>query len=93
MATIIKPADQSKVGRPKRTDKDNAMVTSIEKGTKPGEARKSYILNTELTSKIDAIAFWEGRTIKDVAADALQAYVTAWEKKKGQVQTPGNASK
>ena len=89
MSTSKKPPVKSKAGRPRRTDKDNTMVQNIEKGTKPGEARKAYILSTELTSKIDAIAFWDGRNIKEVATDALTSYVAAWEKKNGPVKMPG----
>lgn len=76
-------------GRPKRNDKDNATASNIEKGTKPGEGRKAYILSIELTSKVDAIAFWDGKNIKDVATEALSDYVTKWEKKNGMVKMPG----
>lgn len=76
------------VGRPPRTDKDNSSVKTVEKGTKPGEARKTYILGTVLIKKIDGISFWENRSIKEVVSEALTDFVNKWEKKNGPVKMP-----
>ncbi|HMI79420.1 MAG TPA: hypothetical protein VK484_11545 [Ferruginibacter sp.] len=73
-------------GRPVRTDKDNKTVSSVEKGTKPGEKRKAYIVNSELAGKIDAIAYWDRVNIKDVVHEAFTDRVTKYEKKNGSVK-------
>ena len=73
-------------GRPPRTDKDNSTAPSAEKGTKPGEKRKTYIVKSELADKIDAIAHWDRVGIKDVVNDAFSAKVTSYEKKNGAVK-------
>ncbi len=79
--------------RPKRTDKDNESVSSAEKGTKPGEARKTYILPVELIDKAAQIAIIEtgNRGIrvyeKDIVSEALSKYVTAFEKKHGEIKS------
>ncbi len=83
-----KPSLNKTAGRPKRSDKDNAAASNIEKGTKPGEGRKAYILNIALTNKVDAIAFWDRKKIKDVAGEALEEYVAKWEKKNGPIKLP-----
>lgn len=80
------PKSKGTVGRPVRSDKDNRTVSSVEKGTKPGEKRKAYIVNTELADKIDAIAYWERVNIKDVVQDAFTDHVAKYEKKNGTIK-------
>lgn len=72
-----------KVGRPKRTDKDNDAAPSAEKGTKPGETRKTYLVAKQLDAQINKIAYWDRRTVKEVINEALAGYVASWEKKNG----------
>ena len=81
-------AETNPVGRPKRTDKDNTKVPGSERGTKPGETRKAYIVNKELAGKIDAIAFWSHKKIKEAVQEAFTDYVTKWEKNNGPVKIP-----
>lgn len=72
-------------GRPKRTDKDNEAAPSAERGTKPGETRKTYLVTKELDGKVNKIAYWDRRTVKEVINEALSNYIAAWEKKNGPV--------
>ena len=74
-------------GRPARTDKDNKTAVSAEKGTKPGEKRKTYIVQADLADKIDAIAYWDRVSIKDVVNDAFTDKVKTYEKKNGSVKS------
>ena len=76
----------SPVGRPPRKDKDNTQVPSIEKGTKPGEKRKTYIVNAAIADKVDAIAYWDRNSIKDVVNTAFTDHVSKWEKENGPVK-------
>lgn len=77
-----------KSGRPKRTDKDNEAAPSAEKGTKPGEGRKTYIVNIVAAEKLEAIGYWERKTTKEVIGEAIAAYVAAYEKKHGSIKKP-----
>ena len=72
-----------KVGRPKRTDKDNEVAPSAEKGTKPGDMRKTYLVAKKLDDKITTIAYWDRKTVKEVINEALSGYIASWEKKNG----------
>jgi hypothetical protein len=72
--------------RPKRADKDNEKVSSAEKGTKPGEARKTYILPVELIHKSAEIAYIERKYEKEIVTEALLKYVAAYEKKNGEIK-------
>ena len=75
-------------GRPKRTDKDNESVPSAERGTKLGETRKTYLVNKEAADKLDAIAYWDRKTIKEVIGEAISNYIAAYEKKNGTIKQP-----
>ena len=75
-------------GRPSRTDKDNKAAASAEKGTKPGDKRKTYIVQSELADKIDAIAYWDRVSIKDVVNEAFTNKVNTYEKANGPIKQP-----
>ena len=75
-----------KVGRPKRSDKDNETAPSAEKGTKPGETRKTYLVNKKLADWIEDIAYWDRKTTKEVIGEAMASYILDWEKKNGKVK-------
>jgi hypothetical protein len=76
------------IGRPPRIDKDNKAVPSGERGTLPGEKRKTYIVNTELANKIDAIAYWDRTSVKEVVKDAFIDKIKKYEKKNGAIKLP-----
>ena len=80
--------DKVKPGRPKRTDKDNTTVPSAERSTMPGDKRKTYIVNTILSYKIDEIAYQERTSVKDVVNQAFSMHVAKYEKKKGKIVLP-----
>jgi hypothetical protein len=79
-------AHTEQMPRPKRSDKDNEKVSSAEKGTKPGEARKTYILPVDLIDKTAEIAYIDRKYEKEVIAEALQKYIAAYEKKNGEIK-------
>jgi len=64
-----------KVGRPRRADKDNRQASAAERGTKPGEARKTYLVNIEQAAALERIAYWQRKKVKECLAEALQAYI------------------
>lgn len=72
-------------GRPVRQDKDNSKVASSEKGTKPGETRKTYIVNIDIADKIEKIAERRGVSIKGVVHDALSFAVAKHEQLYGKL--------
>lgn len=76
------------VGRPPRTDKNNKLTPSGEKGTMPGDKRKTYIVNVELANKIDAIAYWDRTSVKEVVKDAFENKVKKYEQKNGKIKLP-----
>lgn len=86
VAAAHKAEKLGKVGRPKRTDKNNEAAPSAERGTKPGEARKTYLVNKQLADWIEDIAYWDRKTTKEVIGEAMAAYVLNWEKKNGKVK-------
>lgn len=79
---------KKKAGRPKRIDKDNKNAPSVEKSTRPGERRKTYIVASEIADKIDGIAYWDRSPIKAVVNDAFVDHVKKWEKKNGPLKLP-----
>lgn len=85
-AAMRKDEKIGKVGRPKRSDKDNEAAPSAERGTKPGEARKTYLVNKQLAEKLEDIAYWDRKTMKEVIGESMAAYVASWEKKNGKVK-------
>lgn len=55
--------------------------------------RKSYLVNIEQADKIDAIALWEGTTVKNVVGEAFDDRIKKYEKKNGPVKAKPKASK
>ncbi len=45
---------------------------SSKKGVKSWETRRTYIVNEDIANDLDAIAYWERKTIKDVVNKALR---------------------
>ncbi len=48
-----------------------------------GYTRKTYIVNEDLSNKIDAISYWDRASLKDVVFEMQSNFVKAWEKKNG----------
>lgn len=72
-----------KKGRPVTQKK--VVNKSSEEGTKEGEIRATFIVNTELLDKVKSIAYWERLLIKDVINKAFGEYVSKYEKSKGEI--------
>jgi hypothetical protein len=75
-----------KVGRPRRKDKDNTQAAAAERGTKPGEMRKTYLVNIELAEKLEAVAYWDRRSVKEVIYEAMHNYLATYEKRNGAIK-------
>lgn len=71
------------VGRPPSGKKASR---SAELGTKPGDMRKSYLVNIEQAEKIDAIAYWDRQSVKDVVGEAFGDRIKKFEKKNGSLK-------
>src|SRR4051812_36131401 len=56
----------------------NKTQSSVKKGLKRGETRKTYIINEDLAEQLDAVAFWERKNIKDVANEAIRKYINEY---------------
>ena len=69
------------LGRPKSSLKDNSTVPAAERNTKVGEMRKTYLVNIDLSTKIDKIAYIDRTTVKNVVNEAFINHVNKWEKK------------
>jgi hypothetical protein len=69
------PEQINNKGRKPRQDKDNKKASSAERGTKPGEMRKTYLVSIDVADDLEAIAYWERETIKDVINQALSNYI------------------
>jgi hypothetical protein len=70
-----KQEQMNRKGRKPRPDKDNKNASAAEKGTKPGEMRKTYLVAIDTAADLEAIAYWERETIKDVVNRALSDYI------------------
>jgi hypothetical protein len=64
-----------KIGRPRRADKDNRKVSAAERGTKPGETRKTYLVSIEQAAALEKIAYWQRKKVKECLAEALKEYI------------------
>jgi hypothetical protein len=73
-------------GRPPRLDKVNKFASAAEKGTMPGETRKTYLVNIGLAEKIEAIAKYKYTTVKETMREAMAEYIARYEKKNGEVR-------
>ena len=73
-------------GRPSRKDKDNKTAPSAEKGTKPGEMRKTYLVEIEAADQIEAVAYWDRKSVKEVVGEAFASYLERYIKKNGSIE-------
>jgi hypothetical protein len=74
----------AKVGRHVKTNK--TPTGGAVKGMKTGEIRRTYLVNLDLANKIDGIAYWDRKSVKEVMSKAMQDFVDRWEKKNGEVK-------
>jgi hypothetical protein len=69
-------------------ENDTPSIPSAKRGTKPGDMRKTYIVNAELVDKIDEIAHQERTSTKAVVNEAFTNHVEKWEAENGPVPVP-----
>jgi hypothetical protein len=73
-----------KIGRPLK------HVHEISKSSKEGlpesEIRATFILKEDTLEKLKAVAYWDRKQIREVHTEAIEAYLSAWEKIHGPVQ-------
>jgi hypothetical protein len=81
-----KPIKKETRGRPKTSTKVITQGNTPEEGTLIGERRATYILPIKLIDQIEDLAYWDRRRIKDVVKDAIQDYITRYERKNGALQ-------
>lgn len=62
-------------------------ATGDKKHNGAGEERVTLFIDTQALEKLRTIAWSNKRKFKDVVAEAVQNYVTAYEKKHGEVTT------
>lgn len=73
-------------GRPPRKDKDNKAAPAAERGTKPGEMRKTVLVNIEKYRQLTLIAYHERIKEKEVLDEAITAYIEKYIKEHGPIQ-------
>jgi predicted nucleic acid-binding protein len=78
------PKEPKKTGRPKTAAKE--ITKTSQEGTKESETRATFIVNEEQLEKLKSIAYWDRLLIKDVVAQALEDYLTKYEKKTGAIK-------
>ncbi len=66
-----------KPGRPRKSDTE-----------KIEEIRATFIANAEQMRQVKYISLVEGKLLKDVLADAIRFYVSAWESENGKIKLP-----
>jgi len=68
-----------KVGRPKKND---------EAERRERENRATFIVSKDTVRKIKYISLIDSKLLKDVIADALNGYISEWEKTNGVINLP-----
>ena len=76
--------EQPKKGRPKTNNRK--ITKSSQEGTPEGETRATFIVTESSLDKLKALAYWERLRIKDVAQEAIDNYIKAYEKKNGEIK-------
>ena len=52
------------------------------------EIRATFILSEDHHNTIKAISYWEGKMLKDILYEALEAYISEYQKDKGGIILP-----
>lgn len=66
---------RSLLPKPPVQEEEKKEEPSSEKGCKPGDTRKTFILRKELVDKMMDIAYWQPGKLKDHVNAAFEAYV------------------
>jgi hypothetical protein len=62
------------------------QTTGKNKGLKPNEERVSFVLLDGQYEKLQLIAYWERKTLKDTVIDILNAAFIDYERENGKIQ-------
>lgn len=81
MKSRLEAKRKENVGRPKKGE-----ATKIAK--KSQEVRATFIVDADLLRKVKYISLVEGLLLKDVIAEALNAYVNKWEEVNRKIRLP-----
>ena len=81
------------MGRPRQNAEEIADVPSTKKGLKDGYNRVTFIVKEEVAYKLSCIASIDEIFLKDVVNQALEAYVSEWEKKNTSKKIPKREKK
>lgn len=82
------PASKSEVQTLQSTTEKSPtpkVVSTSEKGVKPGETRASFICNKKQLKKMKFISLVTSSNIKDEVAAAFDAHINKWEKNHGEI--------
>lgn len=81
MKSRLEAKRKENVGRPKKGE-----AAKIAK--KSQEVRATFIVDADLLRKVKYISLVEGLLLKDVIAEALNAYVNKWEEVNRKIRLP-----
>ena len=83
---VKETATPEQIGQPIATlTQAQAQLTGKNKGLRMGEERVSFILLTGQYEKLQGIAYWERKTVKDTLIDILDEAFDRYEKEKGAI--------
>lgn len=71
---------RERVGRPK----GNGRVSM----KSPTGGRATFVVDTEVIRKVKYISLADSRLLKDIISEALNTYITKWEKSNGTINLP-----
>lgn len=81
MKSRLEAKRKENVGRPKKCE-------AAKNAKKPQEVRATFIVDADLLRKVKYISLVEGLLLKDVIAEALNAYVDEWETSNRKIKLP-----
>ncbi|WP_195591386.1 hypothetical protein [Bacteroides finegoldii] len=81
MKSRLEVKRKENVGRPKKGE-------AAKNAKKPQEVRATFIVDADLLRKVKYISLVEGLLLKDVIAEALNAYVNKWEEVNRKIRLP-----
>lgn len=81
MKSRLEAKRKENVGRPKKGE-------SAKNAKKPQEVRVTFIVDADLLRKVKYISLVEGLLLKDVIAEALNAYIDKWEVDNRKIRLP-----
>ncbi len=81
MKSRLEAKRKENVGRPKKGE-------ATKSAKKPQEVRATFIVDADMLRKVKYISLVDGLLLKDVIAEALNAYVDKWETNNRKIKLP-----